>query len=161
MNRIAIVLASCAIVAGCSGMPTAPASSSAGATLGGPLAVTDPSVSGTAYTLIAVDQDSMTYVASGGQEFETPYDNGTTFRRAQLDRYDSNDPCRTLAEAYNNIDPINSDSYFGVLSSYASQQCNARIVAQFTNLSPTDPYLPGDPYVPPNPIRILSFQPIP
>jgi hypothetical protein len=48
-----------------------------------------------------------------------------------------------------------------VLTSYASQQCNARIVAQLTNLLPGDPYQPGDPYVPPNPIRILSFQPIP
>lgn len=160
MNRFAVVLASCAIVAGCSGMPTAPASSS---TLGGPLGLADPSVSGTAYTLIEIDSDSMTYVASGGQEFEAPYDNDTIFRRAQLNLFpnDPLDECRSLAEAYNNVDPINSDSYLAVLSSYASQQCNARIVAQFTNLSPSDPYAPGDPYVPPNPVRILSFQPIP
>ena len=161
MTRIVVLLASCAIVAGCSAMPTAPAASSTGATLGGPLALADPSVSGTGYTLIAIDSHSMTYVASGGQEFEAPYDSNTTFRRAQLDKYSPTDPCRAIAESYNSIGAISSDSYLAVLTSYASQQCNARIVAQLTNLLPGDPYQPGDPYVPPNPIRILSFQPIP
>ena len=160
MSRFAVAVASCAIVAGCSGMPTAPASSS---TLGGPLTLADPSLSGTVYTLIAVDSDSMTYVASGGQSFEVPYDSGTTFRRANLNLIptDPLDECRTLAEAYNNVDPLNSDSYLAVLSSYASQQCKARIVAQFKNLAPTDPFAPSDPFLPPTPIRILSFQPTP
>ena len=102
--------------------------------------------------------------AADEQDAEESSDSGTTFRRANLNNYPV-DPihpeCRELAEAYNNTDPINSDSFLGVLSSYASQRCNARIVAQFANLQPSDPYSPGDPYVPPNPVRILSFQPIP
>lgn len=163
MNRIAVVLASCTLVAGCSGMPTAP-SSSTRATFGGPLALADPSLSGTDYTLIAIDSDSMTYVASSGVQFEAPYDSGTTFRRANLNNF-PNDPlhpeCRELAEDYNNVTAVNSDGFLGLLSSYASQQCRARIVTQLTNLSPGDPYQPGDPYLPPSPIRILSFQPIP
>lgn len=102
--------------------------------------------------------------AADEQDAEESSDSGTTFRRANLNNYPV-DPihpeCRELAEAYNNTDPINSDSFLGVLLSYASQRCNARIVAQFTNLQPSDPYAPSDPYVPPNPVRILSFQPIP
>ena len=155
MTRIVVLLASCAIVAACSAMPTAPAASSTGATLAGALALADPSLNGTSYQLTSITVDTMSFTNAQG-EFSAPYDADTVFRRANLNQYPT-DPihpaCRALAESYNN--PLLSDSFFATLSAYATERCNGRIVIQFGSL------FPNDPIVPPNPVRILSFQPIP
>lgn len=110
----------------------------------------EPSLSGSNYQLISFDGTTFSFANNQGS-FAAPIDAETKFRRPQslADPYSAE--CQALLNVY--MDPINSDSFFGTLKSYAAAHCNARIIVQFDQLPPS-------PILPPNPIRILSFQPI-
>jgi hypothetical protein len=126
------------LLAACSASPTSP---SALANSPGGIAVTslaDPTLSGTAYQLTAVTSTTMSF-ANNQNTLTVPFDSSTTFRRAQLNLYAPSDPYLDEATAYNSATTVDAS----VLSTFIGG--NARIIVQRL----------------PDPIRILSFQPIP
>ena len=115
----------------------------------------DPSLSGTAFLLTGFDVGTFTFSFQNNQgTFEVAFDNDTMFRRPQFSPGAPYSPeCQAAIDTY--VDPLNSDSFLLALQAYATSLCNARIVLT-GGVS-----LPPSPILPPNPIRIVSFQPIP
>ena len=115
----------------------------------------DPSLSGTAFQLTGFDGVSTFSFQNNQGSFEVAFDNDTKFRRPQLQPQDPYSPaCQAALDTY--VNPLNSDSFLLALQAFATNNCNARIILE-TGLSS----LPPSPILPPNPIRIVSFQPIP
>ena len=107
----------------------------------------EPTLSGSAYRIDAVTETSITLVNNQGT-VTAPWDANTRFRRAQLNLIpnDPVHPCYDAFVGYNNVGL--GDGGFS-LSSLALCGSSARVIIQYDN------------GLPPNPVRILSFQPIP
>jgi hypothetical protein len=106
-------------------------------------ALADSSLNGSAYRLTGVDGTSLSFT-NAQNSYTIAYDTDTTFRRAALQSWSPGDPYYSAAVAYNTGGLV--DSF--LLSPFIGG--NVRIV-----LLPPNPVFPNDP------IRILSFQPIP
>jgi hypothetical protein len=133
----------------------------AGIAIGGPAAaMAGTGADGSTYVISSFDGTSVVGLNDQGRTLMASLD-GTTFRAAQLDRYIPNDPyrpsdpyrvaCRAAASDYNDALVSTSDNLLDIaLGELASLGCKARVVQS-----------PSDPYLPPNPIRVISFQPVP
>jgi len=89
------------------------------------------------------------WFSNNQNDYWVAFDTNTNFRRAVLNSWPS-DACRSKAENYNlagEISTTDGGIFLDALANFVN--CNARIIVQFGN------------QVPPNPVRILSFQPIP
>ena len=108
----------------------------------------EPTLSGNAYRIDAVTETSFSLVNNQGT-VTAPWDLETRFRAVQLNLIptDPLHPCYDAFVAYNNVGL--GDGFSSLLSSLAECGSNARVIIQF------------DKGLPPNPVRILSFQPIP
>lgn len=135
-----------------SAMPTVVMSSSTDASGDGSRtsALAESILAGSAYRITAVDADAFTISGENAQGSFTaaPFDAGTAFRRAQLNFFPNDPPhlCRDRVGQYNDSTGFGDTGFLSALG--ALVDCNARIIVQFGN------------ELPPNPIRILSFQPI-
>ena len=111
----------------------------------------EPTLSGSAYILTDVTSSSISVKNNQHPEpIILSYGADTTFRRAVLQSWAPADPYYAAAEVYNQGDPLGGDTWTTLLKNFVGG--NVRVV---TAAYPTDPLLP------PNPIRTLSFQPIP
>ena len=153
-----IILVGASFAVGCSQMATSPTVPTAATSVqpsGGatgtlrPQTLFDSSLEGTAYRFDGVSGTSLTFSNQTAGSLTFAYDSDTKFRRAVLQSWMPSDPYYQAALAYNTV--ATSD---GILQNLVGG--NVRIV-----LAPSPIMIPVDPYVPPNPIRILSFQPIP
>jgi hypothetical protein len=136
------------LAVGCTGgsVPAAPTGSRSTAS-SAPL-LYDPTLSGSAYLFRGIDGTEL-WFSNNQNDYWVAFDTNTNFRRAVLNSWPS-DACRSRAETYNlagEISTTDGDIFLNALANLVT--CNARIIVQFGN------------QVPPNPIRILSFQPIP
>ena len=110
----------------------------------------EPTLSGSAYLLTDVTSSTIT-VVNNQETVTAPWDNQTRFRSAQLNQFptDPSHPCYSQVTAYNDFSSISSDSFLTLLSGLVACGSRVRAIVQFDN------------GLPPNPVRLLSFQPIP
>ena len=112
---------------------------------------------GMTFYLAAYDGTSLLGVNDEGRALNAPFDASTNFKLAQLDKYSPSDPyrvaCRAAAADYNDaLSVVTGDGsvLMAAIDMLASLDCKARVVSS-----------PAEAYLPPNPIRIVSFQPVP
>jgi hypothetical protein len=122
-----------------------------------PSAIAGNGADGVTFYLASYDGTSLLGVNDEGRTVNAALDSSTTYKLAQLDKYDPTDPyhlaCRAAAGDYNDaLDVVTGDGsvFAAAIDALASGGCKAIVVAS-----------PGDIYLPPNPVRILSFQPVP
>ncbi len=92
--------------------------------------MTDTSVTGTEYVLNGFDASTLTISGANRKgSFSAPYNTGTVFRNAQVDKYLPGDPCRTFASDYNTAGLAgDSTGLNAALTNMATNGCHARVL---------------------------------
>jgi hypothetical protein len=109
-----------------------------------PVAAGSGDANGSTYVLTSFDGTSLLGLNAQGKTFYATLDSGTAFKFARIDRYQPGDPCRTVAESWNNV--VTSDGYASVLAGLVTYGCKAKVLIAVSQQQ-----------LPPSPIK--AFQP--